>query len=582
MKYIYSFLFFIPFVFVFGKDKAKLSYDGIRKNYENYAENDISAFAFINPYIQKAKKEKKYPELFQAYRDAVFYSKSNSRKITYADSCLDAAYKSGSDDRVATAYVLKGSVYYAKMRSYKAALDEFLMAYKYSKNTGDLYLKYKIAYHLGVVKNYLGYYDEALELFKPSIAFFESESKNKNLHHFQIFNNRKGYLNSLHQIIICYRNKGNYEKADSLINIGLRQTFNNRDFVQERSYFLKCKGLLEYHNNNYQAAINYLQQSLSLMKNDFAWAAVDFLYIGKSHLALGNEHLAITNFKKIDSIFEKSNFILPEIRENYELLINYYKDKNDAKNQLFYTTQLLKADSLISQDFAYLSPKVHREYDTTTLLDEKGKLEKANSWGIFFIILLLLSTVFLAVILYKKYQKEKIILQKYALLQKKLQNQDYILENRFSNDKIQDRKTVHVAETLKKILLEKLKKFEENKDFNQKGLTIQKLAAQLETNSIYLSQVIKEYRGMTFNKYVTNLRIRNITYLLYEKRIYLNYTIESLAKECGIASRQNFSDLFYEINGIRPTDFIRKRKKQLENKADNESLKDVPGLLPDN
>lgn len=559
-----------------------MSYDGIRKNYENYAENDISAFAFINPYIQKAKKEKKYPELFQAYRDAVFYSKSNSRKITYADSCLDAAYKSGSDDRVATAYVLKGSVYYAKMRSYKAALDEYLMAYKYSKNTGDLYLKYKIAYHLGVVKNYLGYYDEALELFKPSIAFFESESKNKNLHQFQIFNNRKGYLNSLHQIIICYRNKGNYEKADSLINIGLRQTFNNRDFVQERSYFLKCKGLLEYHNNNYQAAINYLQQSLSLMKNDFAWAAVDFLYIGKSHLALGNEHLAITNFKKIDSIFEKSNFILPEIRENYELLINYYKDKNDAKNQLFYTTQLLKADSLISQDFAYLSPKVHREYDTTTLLDEKGKLEKANSWGIFFIILLLLSTVFLAVILYKKYQKEKIILQKYALLQKKLQNQDYILENRFSNDNIQDRKTVHVAETLKKILLEKLKKFEENKDFNQKGLTIQKLAAQLETNSIYLSQVIKEYRGMTFNKYVTNLRIRNITYLLYEKRIYLNYTIESLAKECGIASRQNFSDLFYEINGIRPTDFIRKRKKQLENKADNESLKDVPGLLPDN
>lgn len=582
MKYIYSFLFVIPFVFVFGKDKAKLSYDGIRKNYENYAENDISAFAFINPYIQKAKKEKKYPELFQAYRDAVFYSKSNSRKITYADSCLDAAYKSGSDDRVATAYVLKGSVYYAKMRSYKAALDEYLMAYKYSKNTGDLYLKYKIAYHLGVVKNYLGYYDEALELFKPSIAFFESESKNKNLHQFQIFNNRKGYLNSLHQIIICYRNKGNYEKADSLINIGLRQTFNNRDFVQERSYFLKCKGLLEYHNNNYQAAINYLQQSLSLMKNDFAWAAVDFLYIGKSHLALGNEHLAITNFKKIDSIFEKSNFILPEIRENYELLINYYKDKNDAKNQLFYTTQLLKADSLISQDFAYLSPKVHREYDTTTLLDEKGKLEKANSWGIFFIILLLLSTVFLAIILYKKYQKEKIILQKYALLQKKLQNQDYILENRFSNDNIQDRKTVHVAETLKKILLEKLKKFEENKDFNQKGLTIQKLAAQLETNSIYLSQVIKEYRGMTFNKYVTNLRIRNITYLLYEKRIYLNYTIESLAKECGIASRQNFSDLFYEINGIRPTDFIRKRKKQLENKADNESLKDVPGLLPDN
>ncbi|MGE4513382.1 MAG: helix-turn-helix domain-containing protein [Chryseobacterium sp.] len=84
------------------------------------------------------------------------------------------------------------------------------------------------------------------------------------------------------------------------------------------------------------------------------------------------------------------------------------------------------------------------------------------------------------------------------------------------------------------------------------------------TNSNYLSQVINEYKGGNFNKYLSQLRINYITNLLFEDRKYLKYNIETLAKECGIASRQNFSDLFYEINGIRPTDFIKKRMQEIE------------------
>ena len=118
--------------------------------------------------------------------------------------------------------------------------------------------------------------------------------------------------------------------------------------------------------------------------------------------------------------------------------------------------------------------------------------------------------------------------------------------------------------------------FEDKKQFTQKGLTIQKLAIQFETNSNYLSHVINEQKGMNFNKYIGDLRIRHITCLLFEKNIYLNYTIDSLAKECGIASRQNFSDLFFEINGIRPTDFIKNRKKEINNPENPTSLDNSP------
>ncbi|PZU85872.1 MAG: AraC family transcriptional regulator [Chryseobacterium sp.] len=567
-KFIFI-IFVITFGLAFSKDKAPKDYEHIRKIYEYYPENDTRAFKYLDSYIYKAKKEKKYNKLFQGYRDAVFFSKSYQTKLQYADSCINVAYKTQDEDIISSAYVLKGSIYYAKLKKYKPALDEYLMAYKYSKNTGDLYLKNKVSYHLGIVKNYLGYYEEAFELFQNCVTYFEKESNNPNLHKNQIFNNQKGYLNSLHQLIICYRNLKDSQKADSLIEIGLLKTFNNPDFSQERSYFLKCKGLSEYSNGRYQSAIDYLNQSLALINDDFAWKSVDYFYIGKSYSALNKDNEAISNFKKIDSMFVKHDFVLPELRENYEILINHYKSKKEHENQLYYTTQLLKADSIISRDFAYLSLKIHREYDTNSLLEEKGRLEKVNIWGGIFLAAFVILAVVLFIILRKRFKNEKDILSKYLVLEEKLRTHKYVPQQEplfasATHENIDDKKT-HITEAIRKDLLQKLKRFEEKKQFTQKGLTIQKLAVQFETNSNYLSHVINEEKGMNFNKYLGDLRIRHITYLLFEKNMYLNYTIDSLAKECGIASRQNFSDLFFEINGIRPTDFIRKRKKELEN-----------------
>ncbi len=573
---------------VFSKDNDPKTYDFYRSKYEAYDEGDSRAFLYLKPYIKKAKIENKQDELFQAYKDASFYSKSIQNKLQYADSCIDAAYKSKNDDRISSSYVLRGSIYYAKQKKYKPALDEYLMAYKYAKNSNDLYLKNKISYHLGVIKNYLGYHEEALELFKICVRYFETEVNTTNSSFGnEIYNNQKGYLNSIHQMVVSYRYLKDTKKADSLTDIGLLKTFNNKDFVQERSYFLKSKGISEYNNNKYQTAIDNFDQSLNLMKDDFAWTSVDYFYVGKSYLALNKEDLAISNFKKIDSIFNKQEFILPELRENYEILINHYKKKKDSEKQLYYTTQLLKADSIISRDFAYLSLKVHREYDTNTLIEEKGRLETANTWGAYAISGLLITAGILIFVLFKRHKNEKIALDKYLILQEKLRTHSYVgLEKPTSFtpslQEIGDEKKAHITETVRKDLLQKLRKFEEKAQFNQKGLTIHKLAIQFETNSNYLSHVINEQKGMNFNRYLGDLRIRHITCLLFEKSIYLNYTIDSLAKECGIASRQNFSDLFFEINGIRPTDFIRKRKQEIEDMDYSPIKSSITSLVSDN
>ena len=110
---------------------------------------------------------------------------------------------------------------------------------------------------------------------------------------------------------------------------------------------------------------------------------------------------------------------------------------------------------------------------------------------------------------------------------------------------------------------EKLKIFEQEKQFLKKGITELSVALKLSTNSHYLSVYINEHKGMNFNKYIAELRINYITNLLNSNTKYLHYTVEALANECGIATRQNFSNLFFKINGIRPIDYIKSRKKDL-------------------
>ncbi|MDH6252653.1 AraC-like DNA-binding protein [Chryseobacterium sp. H1D6B] len=579
IKKLFFVLFIVIFQFSFSQNEKEYSaYYQLRKKYENLEENNSKAFPYIQAYINKAKKEKNYENLVQGYKDGVFYSPDNEQKLKYADSMILAAKLSENKDLISTAYIEKGVVYYYNYKRFQPALNEYLLAYEYSKNTNNNFLKYQNLYHIGVVKSYLGYYDEASKLFKECIDYYGSKTK-VNLHPNEIYNNKKGYLNSLHQLIICYRNLGKTKEAGLLIQTGLQETENNSDYKQEKGYFLLSKGILDYVEHKYSPAIENLKESLSSIKEsgDFARLSVNYFYIGKSCQALGNTTESIVNFKRVDSIFQKHQFILPELRENYEQLINYYKKENNQTEQLYFTSQLLKADNIISKDFIYLSPKIHKEYDTKTLLEDKKQLEKANSWGTFIILGLIILTAALIILLVIRYRKEKHIQQKYILLEERLSlQQKKLSEKTVPDSKIIDDKKVSALDGDKvDELLRKLKSFEDKKEFTQKGLTINKLAGQLGTNSNYLSQVINDCKGVNFNKYLSELRINYITILLFENREYLKYGIESLAKECGIASRQNFSDLFFEINGIRPTDFIRKRRQERENKNNFSGLNPI-------
>lgn len=555
-------LFLLFFFFAIIYLPAQNYYSELRKKYWEYSENDEKAFTYLNLYISTAKKEKNYPELYQAYKGAVKYSKNE--KLKYADSAIIAAKLSNDNNLIGNAYTGKGIVYYFNYKKFQPALNEYLKANDYLLNASDPFFKYQNLYHIGVVKSYLGYYKEALEVFKQCIAYFEPNTR-ANIHANLVFNNKKGYFNSLHQMINCYQALGDFEQANQLITQNFSTVLKQEDFFQERSYFYKVRGISELKSKSYKKAINDFDLAIpGLLKvNDFTWSSVVYFYRGLSYAKLGNEEKAHVDYKRVDSIFNKHNFILPEIRRNYEELIGYYKRNKDEKQELYYTKQLLKADSIIAGDFKYLSTRIHKEYDTKTLLEAKSSLEKVNYFGKYLLLMSLMVILALVFIVFYWLRRKKDLQSKYEELLLKIQNnleaekEDIPLKTVCLKDSKLDSKLI-------KSLQKGFTEFEKKKGFLEKGITSNRLSADLETNTTYLSQFLKEYKGCNFNTYINKLRIDYATEKIYHNKNWRNYSVEDIALSCGFSNRQIFSNVFYEQNGIRPAEFLKKRKEELK------------------
>lgn len=496
---------------------------------------------------------KRIAQSFQKYQRLLNESLLPEKKLLYADSMILSAKISGNKNLISQAYLCKGILYDSPYK--RKAVDQYLLAYQYAKNSDDERLKYRILYHIGTIKSYLGLYDEALTLFEDCRVYFEEKSKDRS------DSSSKFYYDTLHQMIFCYRHLKNYPKTDSLIQIGLAQTRNRPAFELEYSYFLKSKGISDYRNKKYSDAIQELEKALPKIadKKDFNWMADVYYYLGKCYLKEKNEKAAMANFQKVDTIFKNNHFLLPELRRNYKQLIRYNQRQHDVKQQLYYANQLLKIDSVLGKDFTYIPAKLHKDFDTVNLSKGKEDGHMMLNIGLLSLCSLMPFGFYLTrkTLLNRSSSKENTL----DFVQDFTESSSTLAEHPIESTEIQEEKKYAISEEKVSDILNKLEVFEAKKEFIQKGLTITTLSQQLNTNNKYLSFVINEHKGKSFSKYLAELRIEYITQMIRTNKKFLDYKIEALSEECGIASRQNFSDIFYEINGMRPTDFIKKIKE---------------------
>ncbi|WP_123947417.1 helix-turn-helix domain-containing protein [Chryseobacterium pennae] len=540
------FCFCVFFCFLVNGQK----YSDYRVRYDNFEENDERALEFVNAYIKEAKTFKNYKELTQAYRDAVSFSRN--KKIEYADSAVWAANQACDPDLIGNSYLTKGSVYYFTYRKYQKALDEYLRAWKYLNESKDPYLRHKNMYHIGVVKSYLGYYDEAFTLFSKCRSYYRDTFVPSNFPNLR-YNMKKGYLNSLHQMGICLFYLKKTKEVSPLIDEGLQASADDKNFYIERSYFYKLSGILTYLKEKDKEALYDFNIALAGIekKSDFTNTSLIYYLKGKILLRNHKKNEGINYLEKVDSIFLERNFAHPSVREAFELLITHYKDKNDNKKELYYTKQLLQFDRVMHHDFKYLSGKIIKEYDTNDLLISKKELESSAFYGyivagISFGALLVVSV---------RYYKVRKSVKKYQI------PADQTLGEEENKDTVPT-KLSKLPEKLVEEILDKLEIMEQNRFYLEKGITQNQLAKKLKTNTAYLSEVINEYKGANFSTYLNRLRIEYAKEMITTSAQWRKYSIEIIAHECRFSNRSNFSKLFTELTTFTPPEFIQKIKDE--------------------
>jgi AraC-like DNA-binding protein len=519
-------------------------YDYLYDRIEQLQGDTIKQSLYLKSFLLKSKSEKNFEEIVNGYKNYLHHS-PDKLKLVYADSMIFSAKQSKKNNLIGSAYLSKGIVYYG-LKQHDQALDNYLIANDFISKTTDNYLIYKVKYTIGHIKYYLGFYDEAISLFRECVAYFEKE-------------NPRGYLNSLHSLGLCYNRVGNYGLCSEINKKGLTEGI-RLDNTDMESYFIHSEGINQFSLKNYSAAIKQINSSLDVIKEkqDFGNHAVGYFYIGKSYWQLNEYETALKYFKKVIQIIEAKNYIRPDLRENYELIISYYKSKGDLNNQLYYIQKLLKVDRILDSRYRYLSNKIHKEYDTKKLLADKKSIEdlftkrKHNDLILGLVIAFLF--FLLVFLLYRNINNKRIYRQKYEELMTK--GKSARVEERQITSVIAD-----INQDKVKSLLKQLEKFEKDDKFLEKDLTSNKLAVVFGTNAKYLSKIIYHYRGKKFVDYINDLKVDYLISLLQNDKSVRKYTNKALAEEVGFSSTQRFTNAFFARTGMPASFFIQEIKK---------------------
>lgn len=89
--------------------------------------------------------------------------------------------------------------------------------------------------------------------------------------------------------------------------------------------------------------------------------------------------------------------------------------------------------------------------------------------------------------------------------------------------------------------------------FCSNDFTLQKLSVMTNSNTAYVSQVINETKGKSFNVYVNEKRVYEARKRLTMDPEYSRYTISAISESVGFRSLSSFNTAFKNITGMTPS-----------------------------
>ena len=570
-------------IHLYGQNNKKfidLTYEEIEKKLDNSNTKQKEVSALINLYIEKSKWEKNDESLIYAYRYASkFYSAPENYK--YADSALFVGQKSKNKKLLTDAYLNKGVVLMDNSH-YKEALDNILIANKYSLELNNDYITNKTIYYIAQNKIYLGLYEDANKELKICINYFRKNLTNNELgKDYEIY-----YIYSLMSLIDSNTRIGQHSSNQLLF----KEAYNYlklKNKEQYFPYFISSEGTDAFYNKDYNKAIKKLSEAIKLYNDQ--WPHVtEIFYLGLSNWKLGKQGVAVKYFEEIDKEYERSKKLNPEFRSAYELLIKYNDSIGNTDKQLEYINKLMSLDRSYEKNYKYLYTKINKEYDTQKLITEKNRIESSlKTQRAIISSLLLIAVIIISLVGYRYYHLQKVYKDRFneIIAKKDVDSttnlpQEKALEVKPSSSEADfsiKPKNFFDVEYYNKIpglnplfvesILNQLHVFEKENKFLDNQISQKMLSESLGTNSTYLSKIINVYKGKSFNHYINDLRIDYIIEFMKNDAKYLNIDVKELATMAGFTNAISFSDNFQRKYQIKPSFFIKMMKENMRSSA---------------
>ncbi|ROI12249.1 helix-turn-helix domain-containing protein [Kaistella haifensis] len=564
MKKIILFLLFsLSFTFCFSQSTEHFKIpDSLKTKSFQYLENTFdkvlkpdpkNAEILANTILAKGKNEADNTKVAKGY---LFLYQIKSVPV-YLDSMIVISRKFNDFDNLALGYLHKGNYYYS-LSDYSNALENYLSARDFSRDNPDTYQITN--FNIGLLKLELGNYQEALQLFLQYEKFLTRTHQIERL----------DYLRAMYAIAYTYSKMDKLEWSDSYIQTALEKCRKNNNGKEICNNLSLVSGINQYKRKAYQQAIATLGGvSKSIRENAYTTEnlALSEFYIGMS-LFRKNDIKYIDRFINVDSINITTKSSPSEVREIYPILIEHYKQEGDKEKQLFYIEHLLEFDSILNKTNHNLSVEINNKYDTPNLLKEKEQLisDLNSKNSVLFAVSGIIGLLSMALLFlyYKNRKKIKHYKEEAMHLAK---NPKYIfLESIAEVDKgsdniIKDQSKTKLSKELLSTLSLKFNKFEDDKGFLNRNLTLDSLAKEFQTNRDYLSKAVKELKDKSFSQYINELRIKYVIEELKTNPKLRRLTVAGIAEEAGFNNSESFASAFKKITGTLPSYYLKALKQ---------------------
>lgn len=380
---------------------------------------------------------------------------------------------------------------------------------------------------------------------------------------------------------------------------------------------LMDKGMILSYEKKYREAIKYFKKTaeysiakkLTPINQASAYSSLADMY----H-SLGQKDSALYYLHKNKEISLRTNETALLIA-TYKNLTEVYENLDEQKSLEYKSKYLALSDSIFNLNefndirnalFYYEMDNKQKAISSLTETNHKNIVEIAaqRRWIITLSILIVLILV-LTVIAYKQYRKvqiayrdlfnksqeelatDKIYIKRIKELEERISNlkkelqkeetqpageapivietteEEMVGEEVAESAGTVNRSSIKLSEEQKSLLLEAiLQVMEQTEIFCESDFSIERLAAHINSNTKYVSQVINDVYAKNFRTFLNEFRVKKAMMRMNDIENYGNYTIKAIAESVGYKSQSNFINVFTKQTGIKPSVFQKISKEE--------------------